>query len=242
MFNPGCCHLLKKFNLKKNTILISKIKQLPIRKKYINRYLNSKGTHPNKNMINQLFYGVCINYRGLFMGLRLGGGLPHRNSKKRVDIAEKPSVQEFKKNSPPNSVGSGNSSLKSAQKSQKSILKPPNIQPPPENTVLSKAKQDASRSLNRTKATKAEKHPKISPHIQHPSTEAPHHLQDLFNRTTQAQSSAQEHADKALAAAAQARKEAANARAAANQNSQSRQNIQENENNPWKSLMKFFNI
>ena len=183
------------------------------------------------------------------MGLGLGGGLPHRKSEKQFGINNDPSVKEFEKNSPPNSVGSGNSSLKSAQNSQKGILKPPNIQPPPENTVLSKAIQDASRSPNRTN-TKAEKPPNNNPHKQPPKTEVSTYNQVLYTKTTNAMLSAQNHANKALAAAAKAREEAANAKTAAanarkaraNQNSQSRQNIQEKENDPWESLIKFFNI
>jgi hypothetical protein len=122
------------------------------------------------------------------MGLRLGGGLPHRNSQKQVGIEKKPSVQEFEKDSPPNSVGSGNSSSASGQRSQKGILKNTNIQPPPQkNTVLSKAKQDPSKLQNGTNEN-AKNPPKISPQIPHPPTKAPPHLQGLFNRTTKAQS------------------------------------------------------
>jgi len=111
---------------------------------------------------------------------------------------------------------------------------------------LSKALKDASASQTKEKAKK----PPNKSLLKHPpSTEAPPHLQSLYDSTTKAQSSAQKHADKALAAAAQARIAAADARAAAakarkadKQNSQSRQNTQEKNNEPWKSLMNFFKI
>jgi len=66
-------------------------------------------------MINQLFYGVCINFRGLFMGLRLGGDLPHRISRNQVGFNTKPLVQKFEKGSAPNSVDSGSSSSASGK-------------------------------------------------------------------------------------------------------------------------------